>query len=160
MFRGAYTDCYILYRARRYLIAFLGIFIFVGCVVIGTVFADLRIKKETARKNLTVSRWFYCTGDIIRIIPIRGMIRKKYSDGRPFKSHLNRISPEVWLFCIEAKMAIFSRKQCSSKNPHYAYIFCRFLKEMFCPLGASLRSAWESVRFASERSRVRIPLGP
>ena len=31
---------------------------------------------------------------------------------------------------------------------------------MFCPLGASLRSAWESVRFASERSRVRIPLGP
>ena len=51
MFRGAYTDCYILYRARRYLIAFLGIFIFVGCVVIGTVFADLRIKKETARKK-------------------------------------------------------------------------------------------------------------
>ena len=51
MFRGAYTDCYILYRARRYLIAFSGIFIFVGCVVIGTVFADLRIKKETARKK-------------------------------------------------------------------------------------------------------------
>ena len=117
-------------------------------------------KKETVRKNLTVSRWFYCTGDIIRIIPIRCMIHKKYSDGRPFKSHLNRISPEVWLFCIEAKMAIFSRKQCSSKKPHYAYIFCRFLKEMFCRLGASLRSAWESVRFASERSRVRIPLGP
>lgn len=160
MFRGAYTDCYILYRARRYLIAFLGIFIFVGCVVIGTVFADLRIKKETARKNLTVSRWFYCTGDIIRIIPIRCMIRKKYSDGRPFKSHLKRISPEVWLFCIEAKMAIFSRKQCSSKKPHYAYIFCRFLKEMLCPLGASLRSAWESVRFASERSRVRLPSSP
>ena len=95
MFYGAYTDCYILYRARRYLIAFLGIFIFVGCVVIGTVFADLRIKKETARKNLTVSRQFYCIGDIIRIIPIRCMIRKKYSDGRPFKSHLKRISPEV-----------------------------------------------------------------
>ena len=69
MFRGVYTDCYILYRARRYLIAFLGIFIFVGCVVIGTVFADLRIKKETARKNLTVARWIYSTGDIIRIIP-------------------------------------------------------------------------------------------
>ena len=117
-------------------------------------------KKRNSQKNLTVSRWFYCTGDIIRIIPIRCMIRKKYSNGRPFKSHLKRISPEVWLFYIEAKMAIFSRKQCSSKNPHYAYIFCRFLKEMFCPLGASLRSAWESVRFASERSRVRIPLGP
>ena len=160
MFYGAYTDCYILYRATRYLISFLGIFIFVGCVTVGTVFADLCNKKETARKNLTVSRWFYCTWDIIRIIPIRCMIRKKYSDGRPFKSHLKRISPEVWLFYIEAKMAIFSRKQCSSKNPHYAYIFCRFLKEMFCPLGASLRSAWESVRFASERSRVRIPLGP
>ena len=57
-------------------------------------------------------------------------------------------------------MAIFSRKQCSSKKTHYAYIFCRFPKEIFCPLGASLRSAWESVRFASERSRVRIPLGP
>ena len=57
-------------------------------------------------------------------------------------------------------MAIFSRKQCSSENPHYAYVFCHFSKEMFCPLGASLRSAWESVRFASERSRVRIPLGP
>jgi hypothetical protein len=50
MFRGAYTDCYILYRARRYLIAFLGIFIFVGCVVIGTVFADLRIKKKQPEK--------------------------------------------------------------------------------------------------------------
>lgn len=140
--------------------AFLGIFIFVGCVAVGPVFADLRNKKETARKNPTVSRQFYCTGDIIRIIPIRCVIRKKYSDGRPFKSHLKRISPEVLLFCIEAKMAIFSRKQCSSKKPHYAYIFCRFPKEMFCPLGASLRSAWESVRFASERSRVRIPLGP
>ena len=92
--------------------------------------------------------------------PIRCMIRKKYSDGRPFKSHLKRISPEVWLFCIKAKMAIFSRKQCSSENPHYAYVFCHFSKEMFCPLGASLRSAWESVRFASERSRVRIPPGP
>ena len=139
---------------------FLGIFIFVGCVTVGTVFADLCNKKETARKNLTVSRQFYCTGDIIRIIPIRCVIRKKYSDGRPFKSHLKRISPEVWLFYIEAKMAIFSRKQCSSENPHYAYVFCHFSKEMFCPLGASLRSAWESVRFASERSRVRIPLGP
>ena len=51
MFCGAYTDCYILYRATRYLIAFLGIFIFVGCVVIGAVFADLHIKKETARKK-------------------------------------------------------------------------------------------------------------
>ena len=156
MFCGAYTDCYILYRVRQYLIAFLGIFIFVGCVAVGAVFADLCNKKETARKNPTVSRWFYCTGDIIRIIPIRCMIRKKYSDGRPFKSHLKRISPEVWLFCIEAKMAIFSRKQCSSKKPHYAYIFCRFPKEMFCPLGASLRSAWESVRFASD-FRVRSP---
>ena len=57
-------------------------------------------------------------------------------------------------------MAIFSRKQCSSENPHYAYIFCRFPKEMFFPLGASLRSAWESVRFASERSRVQVPPGP
>ena len=160
MFYGAYTDCYILYRATRYLIAFLGIFIFVGCVTVGTVFADWCNKKETARKNLTVSRQFYCTGDIIRIIPIRCVIRKKYSDGRPFKSHLKRISPEVWLFYIEAKMAIFSRKQCSSENPHYAYVFCHFSKEMFCPLGASLRSAWESVWFASERSRVRIPLGP
>ena len=121
---------------------------------------DLCNKKETARKNPTVSRQFYCTGDIIRIIPIRCVIRKKYSDGRPFKSHLKRISPEVCHFCIEAKMAIFSRKQCSSKNPHYAYVFFHFPKEMFCPLGASLRSAWESVRFASERSRVRIPLGP
>ena len=160
MFYGAYTACYILYKVRQYLMAFLGIFIFVGCVAVGPVFADLRNKKETARKNPTVSRQFYCTGDIIRIIPIRCVIRKKYSDGRPFKSHLKRISPEVWLFCIEAKMAIFSRKQCSSKKPHYAYIFCRFPKEIFCPLGASLRSAWESVRFASERSRVRIPLGP
>ena len=70
MFYGAYTDCYILYRATRYLIAFLGIFIFVGCVTVGTVFADLCNKKETARKNLTVSRQFYCAGDIIRIIPI------------------------------------------------------------------------------------------
>ena len=95
MFYGAYTDCYILYRATRYLIAFLGIFIFVGCVTVGTVFADLCNKKETARKNLTVSRQFYCKRDIIRIIPIRCVIRKKYSDGRPFKSHLKRISPEV-----------------------------------------------------------------
>ena len=95
MFCGAYTDCYISYRARRYLIAFWGIFIFVGCVAVGTVFADLRNKKETARKNLTVSRQFYCIGDIIRIIPIRCVIRKKYSDGRPFKSHLKRIPPEV-----------------------------------------------------------------
>ena len=110
MFCGAYTDCYILYRATRYLIAFLGIFIFVGCVTVGTVFADLCNKKETARKNLTVSRQFYRTGDIIRIIPIRCIIRKKYSDGRLFKSHLKRIAPEVWLFCIEVKMAIFSRK--------------------------------------------------
>ena len=51
MFYGAYTDCYILYRATRYLIAFLGIFIFVGCVTVGTVFADLCNKKETARKK-------------------------------------------------------------------------------------------------------------
>ena len=94
MFCGAYTDCYILYRVRQYLIAFLCIFIFVGCVTVGTVFADL-CNKKTARKNLTVSRQFYCTGDIIRIIPIRCVIRKKYSDGRPFKSHLKRISPEV-----------------------------------------------------------------
>ena len=50
MFYGAYTDCYILYRATRYLIAFLGIFIFVGCVTVGTVFADLCNKKETVRK--------------------------------------------------------------------------------------------------------------
>ena len=56
MFYGAYTDCYILYRATRYLIAFLGIFIFVRCVTVGTVFADLCNKKETARKNLTVFR--------------------------------------------------------------------------------------------------------
>ena len=70
MFCSAYTDCYILYRVRQYLIAFLGIFIFVGCVAVGAVFADLCNKKETARKNPTVSRRFYCTGDIIRIIPI------------------------------------------------------------------------------------------
>ena len=50
MFYGAYTDCYILYRATRYLMAFLGIFIFVGCVAVGPVFADLRNKKETAKK--------------------------------------------------------------------------------------------------------------
>ena len=43
-------------RATRYLISFLGVFIFVGCVTVGTVFADLCNKKETARKNLTVSR--------------------------------------------------------------------------------------------------------
>ena len=131
MFRGAYTDCYILYRARRYLIAFLGIFIFVGCVVIGTVFADLRIKKETARKNITVSRWFYCTGDIIRIIPIRCMIRKKYSDGRPFKSHLKCISPEVWLFCIEAKMAIFLESNARPKNRITPIFFAVFSKKCF-----------------------------
>ena len=95
MFCGAYTDCYILYRATRYLIAILGIFIFIGCVAVSTVFADSCNKKETARKNPTVSRQFYCTGDIIRIIPIRCTIRKKYSDGRPFKSHLKRIAPEV-----------------------------------------------------------------
>ena len=70
IFCGACTDCYILYRATRYLIAFLGIFIFVGCVTVGAVFADLCNKKETVRKNPTVSRQFYCTGDIIRIIPI------------------------------------------------------------------------------------------
>ena len=51
MFYGAYTDCYILYRVRQYLIAFLGIFIFVGCVAVGAVFADLCNKKETARKK-------------------------------------------------------------------------------------------------------------
>ena len=95
MLYGAYTACYILYRAARYLIAFLGIFIFVRCVAVGTVFADLRIKKETARKNLTVSRQFYCTGDIIQINPMWCIIRKKYSNGRPFKSHLKRIAPEV-----------------------------------------------------------------
>lgn len=50
MFCSAYTDCYILYRVRQYLIAFLGIFIFVGCVAVGTVFADLCNKKETVRK--------------------------------------------------------------------------------------------------------------
>ena len=44
MFYGAYTDCYILYRVRQYLIAFLGIFIFVGCVTIGTVFADFIVQ--------------------------------------------------------------------------------------------------------------------
>ena len=70
MFCDACTDCYILYRATRYLIAFLGIFIFVGCVAVGAVFADLCNKKETVRKNPTVSRRFYSTGDIIRIIPI------------------------------------------------------------------------------------------
>ena len=95
MFYVAYTACYILYKVRQYLIAFLGICIFVGCVTVGTVFADLCNKKETARKNLAVSRQFYCIGDIIRIIPIRCVIRKKYSDGRPFKSHLKRIPPEV-----------------------------------------------------------------
>ena len=95
MFCGAYTDCYILYSTTRYLIAFLGIFIFVWCVAVSTVFADSCNKKETARKNLTVSRQFYYAGDIIRIIPIRCIIRKKYSDGRPFKSHLKRIAPEV-----------------------------------------------------------------
>ena len=26
-------------------------------------------------------------------------------------------------------MAIFSRKQCSSENPHYAYVFCHFSKD-------------------------------
>ena len=50
--------------------SFLGIFIFVGCVAVGAVFADLCNKKETARKNPTVSRQFYRTGDIIRIISI------------------------------------------------------------------------------------------
>ena len=62
IFCGACTDCYILYRATRYLIAFWGIFIFVGCVAVGAVFADLCNKKETVRKNPTVSRRFYCTG--------------------------------------------------------------------------------------------------
>ena len=95
MLYGAYTACYILYKVRQYLMAFLGICIFVGCVAVGAVFADLCNKKETARKNLTVSRQLYCIGDIIRIIPIRCVIRKKYSDGRPFKSHLKRIPPEV-----------------------------------------------------------------
>ncbi len=57
-------------KRTRYLIAFLGIFIFVGCVAVGAVFVDSCNKKETARKNPTVSRQFYCTGDIIRIIPI------------------------------------------------------------------------------------------
>ena len=56
MFYGAYTACYILYKVRQYLMAFLGIFIFVGCVAVGPVFADLRNKKETVRKNPTVSR--------------------------------------------------------------------------------------------------------
>ena len=51
MFYGAYTDCYILYRATRYLIAFLGIFIFVGCVAVGAVFADL------CSQNHRLSRW-------------------------------------------------------------------------------------------------------
>ena len=51
MFYGAYTDCYILYRARQYLIAFLGIFIFVGCVAVGAVFADL------CSQNHRLSRW-------------------------------------------------------------------------------------------------------
>jgi len=51
MFYGAYTACYILYKVRQYLMAFLGIFIFVGCVAVGPVFADLRNKKETARKK-------------------------------------------------------------------------------------------------------------
>lgn len=32
--------------------AFLGIFIFVGCVAVGPVFADLCNKKETARKKI------------------------------------------------------------------------------------------------------------
>ena len=49
-------------RATRYLISFLGVFIFVGCVAVGAVFADLCNKKETVRKNPTVSRRFYCTG--------------------------------------------------------------------------------------------------
>ena len=39
MFYSAYTACYILYKVKQYLIAFLGICIFVGCVSIGTVFA-------------------------------------------------------------------------------------------------------------------------
>ena len=56
MLYGAYTACYILYKVRQYLMAFLGICIFVGCVAVGAVFADLCNKKETARKNPTVSR--------------------------------------------------------------------------------------------------------
>ena len=52
MFCGAYTDCCILYRVRQYLIAFLVIFIFVGCVAVGTVFADSCNKKETAEKKI------------------------------------------------------------------------------------------------------------
>ena len=31
-------------RATRYLISFLGIFIFVGCVTVGTVFADFIVQ--------------------------------------------------------------------------------------------------------------------
>ena len=50
MLYGAYTACYILYKVRQYLMAFLGICIFVGCVAVGAVFADLCNKKKTARK--------------------------------------------------------------------------------------------------------------
>ena len=51
MFCDACTDCYILYRVRQYLIAFLGIFIFVGCVAVGAVFADLCNKKRNSQKK-------------------------------------------------------------------------------------------------------------
>ena len=51
MLYGAYTACYILYKVRQYLIAFLGIFIFVGCVAVGAVFADL------CSQNHRLSRW-------------------------------------------------------------------------------------------------------
>lgn len=51
MFCDACTDCYILYRVRQYLIAFLGISIFVGCVAVGAVFADLCNKKRNSQKK-------------------------------------------------------------------------------------------------------------
>lgn len=51
MFCDACTDCYILYRVRQYLIAFWGIFIFVGCVAFGAVFADLCNKKRNSQKK-------------------------------------------------------------------------------------------------------------
>lgn len=38
-------------KRTRYLIAFLGIFIFVGCVAVGAVFADLCNKKRNSQKK-------------------------------------------------------------------------------------------------------------
>ena len=48
MFYVSYTACYILYKVRQYLMAFLGICIFVGCVSNGTVFAEFVQSKPPA----------------------------------------------------------------------------------------------------------------